>query len=130
MIEYLDYKFLDFNAIIDNLEILNFDMDLLGSTRDSLQYQLYVIPFVMILRKSIDYMAGRDLNDPRVIAQIIIDAYPKESLSAIKKKADYALTIKDPCECLEFDENKQVKETKKSKARDGLLAYADCLNFK
>ena len=121
---------MDFDAIIDHLEILKFDMNRLSSSHNTLCSQLHTIPFVMLLRKPVEYMSGRDLNDPRVIAQVIIDAYPKESLDAIKKKANYALTIKYPVECLEFDEHQKVKETKKSKARDGLLAYADCINFR
>ncbi len=121
MIDYLDRRFMDFDAIIDHLEILKFDMNLLASSYDTLCYQLYTIPFVMLSRKPVEYMSGRDLNDPGVIAQVIIDAYPKKSLNVIKKKADYALTIKYPVEC---------QKTKQSKARDCLLAYADCINFK
>jgi len=127
---YLDYKFMDFGEIIKALKMLNFDINRLSSNKEMLHYQINFISSTMLMRKSVDYMAGLDLDNPRVIAQVIIDAYPKESLSSIKRKAEYALTIEDACDCLEFDKDEKIIETKESKARDGLLAYADCMSFK
>ena len=105
-------------------------MNYLPSDRETLQLEIHYIALISILRKPVEYMAGLDLNDPKVIAQILIDFIPKESQSSIKEQAEYALKIKDPCECLEFDENKNVKENKGSRAREGLLKYADCMEFR
>lgn len=126
---FLDYKFMDFDEIIKNLKTLKFDMSLLSSNEEMLHCQIYSIATTLLLRKSVEYMAGLDLDNPKIIAQVIIDAYPKESFSSIKRKAEFAYTIEDPCECLEFDKNEKVIENKQSKARDGLLALADCMNF-
>ena len=121
---------MDFGRIVAELKNLHFDMNILIADKLQMQAQIYYITLVNIQRKPITYMAGKDLNDPKVIAQILYDSIPKESPKAIKKKATNALSIEDPCECLEFDSNQQVIETKGSRERDALLAYCDCIEFK
>ena len=121
---------MDFGRIVAELKNLRFDMNILIADKLQMQAQIYYITLVNIQRKPITYMAGKDLNDPKVIAQILCDSIPKESPKAIKKKATNALSIEDPCECLEFDSNQQVIETKGSRERDALLAYSDCIEFK
>ena len=78
---FLDYKFMDFDEIIKNLKTLKFDMSLLSSNEEMLHCQIYSIATTLLLRKSVEYMAGLDLDNPKIIAQVIIDAYPKESFS-------------------------------------------------
>ena len=50
-------------------------------------YRLLELSYSMIMKKSYDFMDGMDLNDPKCLAQILTEYFPKDSVENIKKKA-------------------------------------------
>ena len=89
---FLNYKSLNFHAIIIEIIKRNVNRDLFDIIRqdENLQFRLYYIAFIKLLRKPIEYMAGKDLNDPEVLAQVIHDAMPSQSPHEIEQKALHA----------------------------------------
>ena len=87
---FLEYDSFDYLSTVTELQKLGFDFDLLKKAGDK-KFDLYYSAYMNLQRAPIEYMIGRDLNDPKVIAQVIVDAIPKGTLKCIKKNGIDAL---------------------------------------
>ena len=109
---FLNYNSLNYHVIWIEIIKRNINRDLFDIYRqdENLPFRLYYIAFIKSLRKPIEYMAGKDLNDPEVLAQVIHDAMPSQSPHDIEQKALHAFNNFDNL----YDEINHLSKNPKS----------------